>query len=109
MGLLEGLVFALDLGFKRNKVNTDFSEIAMEINQGRTKRSDGLEMLRKIKSMLSQFDEAVVSHTFREVNFCAEALVKVGCRLSMDMYCFSTAPSFIEHLLFRGYLKGLHL
>lgn len=53
MGLLEGLVFALDLGFKRNKVNTDSSEIAMEINQGRTRRSDELEMLRKIKSKVS--------------------------------------------------------
>ncbi|CAK8571629.1 unnamed protein product [Lathyrus sativus] len=96
--ILEGLMFTLDLGFRRVEVNTNSFEIARDLSLGRSIRSDGLEMLRKIESLLSRFDEAIVSHTYRETNMCADALAKFGCRLSSDMACLSSAPSFIKRL-----------
>lgn len=66
--LMEGLVFTLDLGFRRIEVNTDSSEIVMDINQGRTRRIEDLEIPEKIGSLLSRFDESIVMNAFRESN-----------------------------------------
>ena len=79
----------------------------MDINQGITKRSEGLEMLRKIGSMLSRFDEAIVMHAFRESNQCADALVKLGCNLNSDLQIYSAAHNFIEQFLVKE-VVGLH-
>ncbi|CAK8570698.1 unnamed protein product [Lathyrus sativus] len=108
-GLLEGLIFILDLGFRRAEVNTDSSEIVVEINQGRSRRSDRVELLRKIESLLDRFDEVVDLRTFREANQCVDALAKTGCRSNEDMHWFSTASSFIEQLLLEDILGGYTL
>lgn len=47
-GLLEGFKLVLDLGVRRVEVNSDSSEIFMDITKGRFQRSEGLELLRKI-------------------------------------------------------------
>lgn len=69
----------------------------MDINKGRSRRSDGLEMLKKIVSLLSRFDEAFVTHTFRESNWCADALAKAGCRLSRDMHFYIIALDLLSN------------
>lgn len=43
-------MFALDPTFRRVGVNTDSIEIAIEINQEISRRSDDLEMLKNIRS-----------------------------------------------------------
>lgn len=52
-GLLEGLMLVLDLRFRRVKVNADSSEIIMDVTQGRSRKIEGLEMLKKIGNLLS--------------------------------------------------------
>lgn len=87
-------------------MNVDSSEIVLDINQGKSRRTEGLEMLKNIGSLLSRFDEAYVKHVFRESNRCANALAKSKCRLNRDMHRYSVAPSFIEKLLVEDIVAG---
>lgn len=79
------MILVLDFGIKRIEVNVDSFEIMLEINQGKSRRSEGLEMLKKIESLLSIFEDAYLEHMFRESNQCANALAKSGCRLNKDL------------------------
>lgn len=81
-GLFEDLIIVRDLGIRRVEVNVGSSEIMLEINQGRSRRSEGFEMLKKIESLLSRFKQAYVKHVFKESNWYADALAKSGCRLN---------------------------
>lgn len=56
-------------------------------------------MLKKIGILLSRFGKAFVKHSFRESNWCEDALAKVDSKLNRDIYYFNVAPSFIEELL----------
>ncbi|CAK8564650.1 unnamed protein product [Lathyrus sativus] len=76
----------------------------MDLNQGRSSRIDGLEMLRKIESLLSRFEVARVSHSYRQTNRCTDALVKAEYRLNSYMLNLSSTPRFIEELLVKDKL-----
>lgn len=105
-GLLEGLILVLDLRLRRVEVNMDSSEIMLEINQGRSRRSEGLEMLKKFWSLLSRFEEAYVKHVFRESNRCMDALAKSRCRLNRNLQRYPIAHTFIEKLIVEDVERG---
>lgn len=104
-GLLKSLMLVLDLRFRKVEVNAYSSEIFMNITQGRSIKSKGLEMLKKIGSLLSRFDEAFVKHGFRESKWYVNALAKVDCILNRDMHHYIVAHSFIEKLLVEDIMR----
>lgn len=75
-------------------MNVDSFEIVLEINQGRSRRSEGFETLKKIEILLSRFKQAYVKHVFRESNWYADALAKSGCRLNRVLQRYIISPSF---------------
>ena len=52
-----------------------------------------LPLLNNCRSILSNFHQVKVGHTFREENRCADALSRRGCSLQEDFVVFDNPPS----------------
>jgi len=52
--------------------------------------------------------EVKVYHTYRETNFCADALAAMGCRSGSKMIIYEQPPAHISSLLFADSVGILH-
>lgn len=75
-GIVEGLRYALQQGYKNLDVRLDSELAVKQINgQYKVKNAHLLPFWREVKELMEQFDEIAFSHVRREFNKAADALV----------------------------------
>lgn len=76
-GVLEGLKLSKRLGLRRMEVNVD-SEVVKAIQREGSSNPSCFALIREIKKLIEEHDIVIISHIYRKVNACADALAKMG-------------------------------
>jgi ribonuclease HI len=98
-GVLEGLQYAWQLGYRKLEINVDSIVVVQVLKKGGTCSAMGLALVKKIKRLIQLEWEIVISHSYREANFCADALASMGCLLDGNTMYFEECPSQMNHLI----------
>jgi ribonuclease HI len=99
-GVLEGLKYAWDRGFKFVELDVDSVALVQAIKSGATTSVIGISLIRSICRLVNQAWEVKIAHSYREANSCADALANIGCSLHLNIVYFDECPSQIRHLIF---------
>ena len=68
----------------------------------------GFRLVQKIRQLLELDWEVKVCHTYREANFCVDALAAMACRNGSKMIIYEQPPAHISSLLFADFVGILH-
>ncbi|MCH79274.1 putative non-LTR retroelement reverse transcriptase [Trifolium medium] len=78
-GVLDGLTFAFDRGHKKIELHTDSCVVVQTLQSGREGSVVGWRLIQQIRRMLAMDWEVRICHSYREANYCADALANMGC------------------------------
>jgi ribonuclease HI len=105
-GVLEGLKYAWNLGFRRVELHID-SQIVVKIIQEETRVSSSCwSLLRRIRQLLVLDWEVRIQHSYREANKCADMLANIGCDSGGPLIYYESCPTPLS-FLFAADLVGV--
>ena len=91
--LRDGLILASQLGIQDIEVELDAKIVVDLVQSNSVVNNSFLPPLNDCRSLLSNFRQVRVGHTFREANRCTDALARKGCSLQEDFLIFNNPPS----------------
>jgi ribonuclease HI len=98
-GVLEGLKHAKRLNFRAVELHIDSLVVVQNITAKRSNNIVGRTLVERIRKHIDLDWEVVVHHSYREANFCADALANHGCLMEHGSVFFTACPSKFSHLL----------
>jgi ribonuclease HI len=98
-GVMEGLQYAWKLGYKKVEINVDSLVVVQVLKNGSTCSAMGLALVKKIQRLMQLEWDITISHSYREANYCADALANMGCFIDGNTVFFEECPDQIRHLL----------
>nr|POE69125.1 putative ribonuclease h protein [Quercus suber] len=105
--LREGLILCIECEAHAVEIELDAST-AISLVAGNVNTNGDLSgLIDDCKELLLQLPQVKLSHCFKEANFCADALVRLGSASSDIFYIFVTPPPAISQLLFSD-MMGLY-
>ena len=102
LGLKEGLVLAKNLNIKNLLIEIDakaMTDIISSQNDTSFVTHPYSNLILECKSLLRCFEDARISHTHREGNYCADILAKEGIFSSSSFVYHSSPPYCIMYQL----------
>jgi hypothetical protein len=75
------------------ELHIDSLVVARNITDNKSSSIIGKSLVERIRRLLELDWEVVVRHSYREANFCADALANHGCLMENDSVFFAACPS----------------
>ena len=102
--LRDGLIMCLDLQITALEIDLDAKVMDDLMNNVETSSIANASLVADCRHLISQIPQVKVKHYYREVNSCADALARMGTRLSSVFMFFSSPPPN----LFNVYVSDLY-
>ena len=97
--LKDGLNLAIDLGILHIEIEMD-SLVAVELVKSIITPNAFLStIVTDCRSLMERFEIYSLKHIFREVNGCADLLVKAGCDQTPNFISFPNVPAYVLEVL----------
>jgi hypothetical protein len=87
------------------ELHIDSLVVARNITDNKSSSIIGKSLVERIRRLLELDWEVVVRHSYREANFCADALANHGCLVENDSVFFAAYPSKFSHLLIANIMR----
>jgi len=100
--VLEGLRYARRMIFRAVELNVNSIRVDHTIKEGMTNSRLSRELVNKIRHLLEMGWNVDVSHSYREVNQCADTLANIPCSLDYNLKIYETFSTQIRHLPLAG-------
>ncbi|RYR09761.1 hypothetical protein Ahy_B05g078168 [Arachis hypogaea] len=98
-GMYVGVKRASELGIKKLVVESD-SKCAIILTQKMSPKMHGnSSLIRTINELLMKMEDVKVRHIYREANFCADALAKLGQEHESRIKFWEQPPPYLFHHL----------
>ena len=97
--LRDGLTLCLQLRLPAVVVELDAQAIVNILSSSNSYNGDLCPLVDDCRELLRQIPQTKVLHCFREANFCADAMAKLGSMLEQDFILFTTPPPLLFPLL----------
>ncbi|XLT87235.1 hypothetical protein HN873_008988 [Arachis hypogaea] len=98
-GMYVGVKLASELGIRKLVVESD-SKCAITLTQKMSPEIHGnSSLIRSIKELLVKMEDVEVRHIYREANFCADALAKLGQEHELGIKFWEQPPPCLFHHL----------
>lgn len=65
------------------------------INSGKITDMNSVSLVKQIMRLLEMLNEVKVSHTYKEANFCKDALAQLGASSGEDLIFFEKISRFL--------------
>ena len=99
MALKDGLNLTIDLGILHLEIEMD-SLVAVELVKSIITPNAFLStIVTDCRSLMERFEIYSLKHIFREVNGCADLLVKAGCDQTPNFISFPNVPAYVLEVL----------
>lgn len=105
-GVLEGLKFAFNKGYKRLELHIDNKDISYVITNTCTLARSGRGLTQRIKSILDWEWEVRIDHVYREANAYKNTLANLSLYHKIGIRYYEDCPTRIIDLLFTDVLGG---
>nr|AIK35195.1 LINE-type retrotransposon LIb DNA [Ipomoea batatas] len=100
-GFREGLVIAKNRGYNHIIAETDSEAVVQVLINDRAVGPFDFTLLADCKSLIHQFQECRIMHTFREGNQCADHLANIGQSITSGTTWWDHPPAELTELLNR--------
>lgn len=98
-GVWEGLQLARSLGFAQVELRLDSETVLQSIKGGKLGSVRGLQLVRRIRSLMEDDWQVRVIHVYREANKVADCLAGSGCSQDAGLVVYTHPPSSLVQLL----------
>jgi ribonuclease HI len=98
-GVLESLKHDKRLNFRAVELHIDSLVVVQNITAKRSNNIVGRTLVERIRKHIDLDWEVVVHHSYREANFCADALANHGCLMEHGSVFFTACSSKFSHLM----------
>jgi ribonuclease HI len=92
-GVLEGLKYAWNLGFRLVELHIDSQVVVKIIQEDGTTSSSCWSLVRRIRQFLERDWEIKIQHSYREANKCADLLANIGCDSGGPLIYYESCPT----------------
>jgi ribonuclease HI len=97
-GVLEGLKYVRRLGFLKVELHIDSKAVVQVVETRHLRSSLGVALAKQIWHLLNMDWCVEISHSYREANKCADALINFGCSLNHEIMVFDVCPSHLREI-----------
>jgi ribonuclease HI len=97
-GVFEGLKLALSHGFLRVELHVDSKVVVNTISFAKGGSSTGWTLVQNIRRLLELDWEVKICHSYREANFCADALANLACDGGFTMILYEQCPAQVRSI-----------
>ena len=97
-GVFEGLKLALSHGFLRVELLVDSQVVVNTISFAKGGSPTGRTLVQNIRRLLELDWEVKICHSYREANYCADALANLACDGGFTMISYEQCPAQVNSI-----------